>query len=164
MSSARYKHDILDMGDASSKLLKLRPVGFRYNNDPTNTVQYGLVAEEVARVYPELVVYGRDGKVETVRYQELAPMLLNELQKQDLRLRKEEAQLREQLRYNQRQAAQIQHLTARVEQQAEHERQLSAGLERQGTQIAQMKMTLEQAMATQKGTHLTSAAAVAFSR
>ena len=55
MSSARYKHDIRDMGDKSSALLKLRPVSFRYNNDPTNTLQYGLVAEEVAKVYPELV-------------------------------------------------------------------------------------------------------------
>ena len=45
-------------------------------------LQYGLVAEEVARVYPEMVSYGKDGKPWTVRYQLLAPMLLNELQKQ----------------------------------------------------------------------------------
>ncbi|MFZ0886978.1 MAG: hypothetical protein WA005_00870 [Candidatus Binataceae bacterium] len=55
---------------------------FRYKEDPTGTIQYGLVAEEVVRVYPELVTYGADGKVETVRYSELTGMLLNELQKQ----------------------------------------------------------------------------------
>jgi len=81
-SSARYKRDIHDMGDASAKLLKLRPVTFRYKEDPTGTIQYGLVAEEVERVYPELVSYGADGKVEAVQYSELTGMLLNELQKQ----------------------------------------------------------------------------------
>ncbi len=81
-SSARYKRDIHDMGNASAKLLKLRPVSFRYKEDPTGTIQYGLVAEEVERVYPELVSYGADGKVESVHYTELTGMLLNELQKQ----------------------------------------------------------------------------------
>lgn len=67
LSSARYKHDITDVGARSDGLMKLRPVTFRYNNDPAGTLQYGLVAEEVAKVYPELVVYGPDGKPMTVR-------------------------------------------------------------------------------------------------
>jgi hypothetical protein len=62
--------------------MKLRPVSFRYKNDPSGTLQYGLVAEEVARVYPELVVYGTDGKVMSVRYLELTALLVSELQKQ----------------------------------------------------------------------------------
>jgi hypothetical protein len=66
VSSARYKHGIHDMGRRSSGLMKLRPVTFMYKNDPEKVRQYGLVAEEVARVYPELVSYGADGKVETV--------------------------------------------------------------------------------------------------
>jgi hypothetical protein len=70
------------MGDRTSGLLKLRPVTFRYKNDQSGTLQYGLVAEEVAKIYPELVVYGTDGKVMTVRYSILSAMLLNELQKQ----------------------------------------------------------------------------------
>ena len=57
-SSARYKRDIRDMGGASAGLMKLRPVSFRYKNDPSDTLQYRLVAEEVARVYPELVTRG----------------------------------------------------------------------------------------------------------
>jgi Chaperone of endosialidase len=81
-SSARYKRDIHDMGGASAGLMKLRPVSFRYKSDPSGTLQYGLVAEEVARVYPELVVRGSDGKLQSVRYLELTALLLNELQKQ----------------------------------------------------------------------------------
>jgi hypothetical protein len=85
-SSARYKHDIRDMGGASAGLMKLRPVSFRYKNDPTGTLQYGLVAEEVERVYPELVVHGTDGKVQSVRYLEFTALLLNELQKQTTKI------------------------------------------------------------------------------
>ena len=85
MSSARYKRDIHDMDEASSNLMKLRPVTFRYKDDPQGIKQYGLVAEEVARVYPELVSYDH-GKVESVHYLTLTAMLLNELQKQAVEL------------------------------------------------------------------------------
>ena len=83
-SSARFKDAIQDMGDASHGLMKLRPVTFRYKPElePTGLQQYGLVAEEVAEVYPNLVACDKDGRPETVRYQLLAPMLLNEVQKQ----------------------------------------------------------------------------------
>jgi len=67
---------------ASSGLMKLRPVVFRYRSDPSRQRQYGLIAEEVARVYPELVDYDNDGKPLMVRYLELNAMLLNEVQKQ----------------------------------------------------------------------------------
>jgi trimeric autotransporter adhesin len=87
ISSARFKRDIEDMGAASDGLMKLRPVTFRYKRDPANTLQYGLVAEEVKRVYPELVTYDADGRPEAVLYEELTAMLLNELQKQDAELR-----------------------------------------------------------------------------
>jgi hypothetical protein len=70
-------------------------VRFRYKNDETGARQYSLVAEEVEHVYPELVTYATDGKVETVRYSMLTPMLRNELQKQ--------------ARENQRQARQRNH-------------------------------------------------------
>jgi hypothetical protein len=81
-SSARFKRDIQAMGEGSQGLLQLRPVTFRYKQDPQGTRQYGLIAEEVAKVYPELVTRGRDGKVASVQYHELIPMLLNELQRQ----------------------------------------------------------------------------------
>jgi hypothetical protein len=82
MSSARYKRDIHDMGGASAVLMKLRPVSFHYKNDPSGTLQYGLVADEVERVYPELVTRGPDGKIQCVRYLEFTALLLNELQAQ----------------------------------------------------------------------------------
>ena len=74
------------MGDSTNGLMKLRPVTFGYKGDHQETRQYGLVAEEVEAVYPELVVHDMDGKVESVRYSMLTSMLLNELQKQNKEL------------------------------------------------------------------------------
>jgi hypothetical protein len=105
VSSARYKRDIHDMDTASSKLLKLRPVTFVYKQDPEGIKQYGLVAEEVARVYPELVIYGTDGKVVSIRYHELIPMLLNEAQKQAEQIKKLSARVNEVEASTQRQLA-----------------------------------------------------------
>ncbi len=96
VSSRRYKEDIQDMGDASRGLLRLRPVTFHYkkpNPDGSKPLEYGLIAEEVDAVYPELVVRGKDGQVETVQYSKLPAMLLNELQKQAEVIRKLEARL-----------------------------------------------------------------------
>jgi len=89
LSSRRFKEEIQDMREASSGLLRLRPVTFRYKEafaDGARPVQYGLIAEEVAEVHPDLVVYSRTGEVETVQYHKLVPMLLNELQKQHRRI------------------------------------------------------------------------------
>ena len=82
LSSARYKRDIDTMGARSEGLLKLRPVTFVYKQDEQGVRQYGLIAEEVATVYPELVTHTAAGEVQAVRYQELIPLLLNEVQRQ----------------------------------------------------------------------------------
>ncbi len=85
VSSRRFKEQIADMGDSTDALMELRPVTFLYKPEYSNgdrTLQYGLIAEEVAQVYPELVAYDNDGQPYTVRYQYLTPMLLNEVQKQ----------------------------------------------------------------------------------
>jgi septal ring factor EnvC (AmiA/AmiB activator) len=112
VSSARYKRDINDMGASTDGLMKLRPVTFVYKGDPQGVKQYGLVAEEVDKVYPELVVHDDAGKVESVRYSMLTSMLLNELQKET--------------RKNEQQAKQIDHLTAQVaRQQAAFEQRLA---------------------------------------
>jgi hypothetical protein len=94
-SSERYKTDIASLGVNSSKLRLLRPVKYHLRTDPRGAVQYGLIAEEVARVYPELVIKGEEGTVEGVRYDELAPMLLNEMQKEESAARLQARQLRD---------------------------------------------------------------------
>jgi hypothetical protein len=82
-SSERYKTAIapLDAGN-TEKLKKLRPVSFHLKSDPKGAVQYGLIAQEVDKVYPELVTRDEAGKIQGVRYDELAPMLLSEMQQQ----------------------------------------------------------------------------------
>jgi Glu-tRNA(Gln) amidotransferase subunit E-like FAD-binding protein len=62
-------------------------------DDGSHLLQYGLIAEEVAKVYPEMVAYDNDGQVLTVKYQLLAPMLLNEVQKQAAKIRSLEDRL-----------------------------------------------------------------------
>ncbi|PWT99838.1 MAG: hypothetical protein C5B51_26365 [Terriglobia bacterium] len=95
-SSRRYKENIQDMGDASSSLLKLRPVTFRYEKpfaDGSKPIQYGLIAEEVEEVFPDLVARSADGQIETVKYQVLDSLLLNEVQ----RLNRENQDLQQRL-------------------------------------------------------------------
>lgn len=78
-SSARYKENIKPMGDASSPLLNLKPAVFNYKSDAAKSVRYGLIAEEVQEVMPNLVVLDEEGRPETVKYQDLSVLLLNEL-------------------------------------------------------------------------------------
>jgi len=84
-SSLRFKEQVRDMGDSTSGLMKLRPVTFLYKPEydkGERTLQYGLIVEAVAKVYPELVAYDNDGQPYSVRYQYLITMLLHEAQKQ----------------------------------------------------------------------------------
>jgi len=81
-SSERYKTDIKTIAGETTRLEQLRPVSFRLKTDPNGAVQYGLIAEEVDKVFPELVIHNGDGRIEGVRYEELAPMLLSQVQQQ----------------------------------------------------------------------------------
>ena len=80
-------------GGASEKVEQLRPVRFRLKADPAHTVQYGLIAEEVAKVYPELVIHGADGRINGVRYEELAPLLLAKVQQQQAAIEHQQAEI-----------------------------------------------------------------------
>lgn len=82
VSSRRYKENVNEMGPKSAPVLDLRPVTFNYKNDPSRELRYGLIAEEVDEVMPDLVVYNKAGVPETVKYHDLPILLLNELQKQ----------------------------------------------------------------------------------
>ena len=97
-SSARFKEDIRDMETASDALLRLRPVTFHYKSSVESgprPLQYGLIAEEVAKVYPELVVYGPGGRVDSVQYHQLPALLLNELQKEHRAVTEQQEQIRQ---------------------------------------------------------------------
>jgi hypothetical protein len=84
-SSRRFKEQIQNMGDTSAQLEQLRPVTFLYTaeaaGEGARPVEFGLIAEEVAEIYPDLVIYDESGEPYSVRYHLLTPMLLNEVQK-----------------------------------------------------------------------------------
>ena len=93
-SSEHYKTAVAPMGARTVSLVKLRPVTFHLKSEPDGALQYGLIAEEVAKIYPELVIRDDTGKIQGVRYDELAPMLLNEVQQQKSQLREQGAEIR----------------------------------------------------------------------
>jgi uncharacterized coiled-coil protein SlyX len=81
-SSRRFKREIKPMDKISEAILALKPVTFHYKSDKTNTAQFGLIAEEVAKVSPDLVVQDNNGELLTVRYDAVNAMLLNEFLKE----------------------------------------------------------------------------------
>ena len=131
VSSERFKDSIKPMNKASEAILALQPVTFRYKHelDPARTPQFGLVAEEVEKVNPDLVARDERGKPYTVRYEAVNAMLLNEFLKehrgvQDLKgtVAKQEATIAQQQR-------DIQTLTASLKEQASQIQKVSAQIE-----------------------------------
>ena len=116
-SSARFKDEIKPMGKASEALLALQPVTFRYKKeiDPQGIPQFGLVAEEVEKVNPDLIIRDQEGTPHTVRYEQMNAMLLNEFLKEH--------------RKNEEQQKQINVLTAQLKEQAAQIQKVSAQLE-----------------------------------
>ena len=92
-SSKRFKEDIKPMDKASEVFFALKPVTFRYKKeiDPEGTPQFGLVAEEVEKVNPDLVVPDEEGKPYSVRYEQVNAMLLNEFLKEHRKMEEQEA-------------------------------------------------------------------------
>jgi hypothetical protein len=117
LSAHRFKTDIADMATASEAILALRPVTFHYKPelDKTGIPQFGLVAEEVEAINPDLVTRDKEGKVSTVRYEAVNAMLLNEFLKEH--------------RKNQQQEATIARLEKQIEVLAEGLQKVSAELE-----------------------------------
>jgi uncharacterized coiled-coil protein SlyX len=122
-SSARFKDDIKLMERASESIYALKPVTFRYKKefDPAGTSQFGLVAEDVEKVNPDLVVRDKEGKAYSVRYDQVNAMLLNEFLKEH--------------RKNEKQEATITQLTSTVAQQQQEIKALSAGLQKVTAQL-----------------------------
>jgi hypothetical protein len=124
-SSERFKTAITPMGSSTQKLDQLRPVMFQYKSDPQGAMQYGLIAEEVAQVYPELVVHDHEGRILSVRYDELAPMLLNELQQQRAQMT---AKFDAQAKANAAQASEIRDLKRQVAELNDLKQEMRAAL------------------------------------
>jgi hypothetical protein len=120
-SSGKYKHDIQPMDKASETLYKLNPVTFKFNSDWKATTQYGLIAEEVAEVDPQLVSR-KNGEIVTVHYEQINSMLLNEFLKEHRK---------------------VQDLETTVAQQQKGMDVLTAQLKEQATQIQKVSAQLE---------------------
>jgi hypothetical protein len=97
VSARRFKDEIKPMDKASEAILALKPVTFRYKQeiDPVHSPQFGLVAEDVEKVNPDLVVRDAEGKVNTVRYEAVNAMLLNEFIKQHRKVEQQEMAITE---------------------------------------------------------------------
>jgi hypothetical protein len=147
-SSLAVKEDVHDMADASRRVLDLHPVTFRYKqpfDGGDKPVQYGLIAEEVATVFPELVVYDRQGKPETVKYHVLPALLLNELQRQARQMRDERDDLTRQMAEQRGLAEQASSRADRVEQLLAAQQQEIAALR------GELRALAEQAAARDEG-------------
>jgi Chaperone of endosialidase len=125
-SSKRFKHDIQPMDKASETLLALKPVTFKYNSDKTGRTQYGLIAEEVAKVAPDLVVRDNNGGINTVRFEQIGSMLLNEFLKEHRKVEELKSDFQATVAKQQKE---IETLTARLEEQAAQIQKVSAQLE-----------------------------------
>src|SRR5438874_4257771 len=95
VSSRRFKKDIKPMDQASEAILRLKPVTFDYKSNSTSTPQFGLIAEEVAEVNPDLIVRDDKGEIYTVRYEAVNAMLLNEFLKEHRRVTEQNRKIHE---------------------------------------------------------------------
>jgi hypothetical protein len=156
-SSRRFKEDIHDMGDASEGLMRLRPVTFRYKkpfDDGSKPIQYGLIAEEVAEVYPDLVARSADGQIETVKYQVLDPMLLNEVQRQQKEMQAQQTEIRNQKALVLAEQSQLKAQQTLAGKQQEQIKAQQALLKTQQAQIAELVSnvkTIQASLHTRRG-------------
>jgi trimeric autotransporter adhesin len=116
-SSRRFKHDIHPMDTSSESLFSLKPVTFRYNKDadPSQVLSFGLIAEEVAQVSPELITRDEEGKPQTVRYEAVNAMLLNEFLKAHKTIAELKSTIAQQQRAIEQLTTQMQKVSAQVQ-------------------------------------------------
>jgi uncharacterized coiled-coil protein SlyX len=140
-SSKRFKHDIQPMNKTSETLHQLKPVTFKYNSDKKGVTQFGLIAEEVAGVNPDLVLRDKNGQAETVRYEQINAMLLNEFLKEHKKVEAQQATIAELKSTVARQQKGMEVLTVQLSEQAAQIKRVSAKLE---TRAAGKKIALSE--------------------
>jgi uncharacterized coiled-coil protein SlyX len=152
VSSRRYKHDIQPMAGASEALFKLKPVSFRYNKeyDATQTIAFGLIAEDVAEAYPDLVGRNAKGQPESVRYEQVNAMLLNEFIKEHEKVEDQQAAIAELRCTTAEQEVTIEDLKSTVAQQQKGMDALVAHIKKQDSKIQKVSDQVEMSKAAPK--------------
>jgi hypothetical protein len=160
-SSRRFKYDIKNMANVSERLLQLRPVTFRYKEADGNgqhPVQYGFIAEEVAKVFPDLVQYDKKGKPFTVFYHLIAPLLLNEFQKEHKRVTQIQAAHKAEVaslkQKSDAQSAEIARLKNLLQQQNQTVAALKQAQAEQGKMLSQITVALQHRSSTSRNVSL----------
>ncbi|MBO0695031.1 MAG: tail fiber domain-containing protein, partial [Verrucomicrobia bacterium] len=148
-SSRRYKENIKPMQEASEALFALNPVTFRYKKeiDQSQTLDYGLIAEEVAKVDPNLAIRDKNGQIESVRYSAINAMLLNEFLKEHKAFIEEQRKVEQQDRKIQEQDARIVQLTNEMETVVARLKEHDSEIQRVNNQL-QMSGPVTQVVAT----------------
>jgi Chaperone of endosialidase len=144
-SSIRFKEDVRDMGEASDDLMRLRPVTFHYKaeyDDGSHLLQYGLIAEEVAKVIPGLVQLDAAGEPLSVRYHLLGAMLLNEAQKQHATIATQADRIATQSAQLDQQRQRLDTQEATIASQAAQLRAQQARLDEFAAQLAGLKVLI----------------------
>jgi hypothetical protein len=136
-SSQRFKDQIRPMNDASEAIMALKPVTFHYKTDSKATPQFGLIAEDVARVNPDLVVRDDKGEIYTVRYEAVNAMLLNEFLKEHQKVTEQQSTIAE------LKVAMAKQQTTNAEQRQQIEA-LAAGLKKVSVAVELNKATTTQ--------------------
>jgi endosialidase-like protein len=127
-SARRFKKDIRSMDKTSEAILGFRPVTFHYKSDKTGTPQFGLIAEEVAQVNPDLVVHDDQGEIYTVRYEAVNAMLLNEFLKEHEKVETQHSKI-------EKQEAAVTELKSNLAEQHKQIQTLTAGLQKVCAQV-----------------------------
>jgi hypothetical protein len=129
VSSRRYKEDIKPMNDASELIYKLKPVSFRFKKTPEyqgDTLDYGLIAEDVAEIDPKLAIRDGKGQIESLRYMAIYNMMLNEFLKEHKKVEEQQASIAELKSTVALQQKEMQALTAQLKQQTVEIQKVSA--------------------------------------
>jgi Chaperone of endosialidase len=135
-SSRRFKREIKPMDQTSESILALKPVTFHYRSDKKSTPQFGLIAEEVAEVNPDLVVRDKKGEIYTVRYDAVNTMLLNEFLKEHKKIAEQQATIAQLKSTVGREQKGFEAKLAKQEEQIET---LTAGLQKVSAQVEASK-------------------------
>jgi hypothetical protein len=151
LSSQRFKRNIKPMGKASEAILRLQPVTFHYKTDMKNTPCFGLIAEEVEKISPELVTRDKDGKLYGVRYDQVNAMLLNEFLKEHRKVEDQASKIEQQDRKIAEQDVTIAELKKEIKAIVAHSKEQDLQIQRVRQQAQMRQPTLKVALVSRHG-------------